>query len=351
MVNNSLQKTNGTTPTTKAPKTFSAFCTARKKSIEELLGTDGATRFISAIVSAVATNPALSDCTHDTLLSAALLGETLKLAHSPQLGQYYIVPFKDKKTETSMAQFILGVKGWKQLAIRSGQYRIINAIPVKEGEYLGLDALTAEPKIRFITNADKREKLPVVGYYAYFELLNGYRRGLYWTKQHTLEHADRYSQSFSLNGVNTDRMQKVSYADYLLGKYPKKDEWKYSSFWYKDFDSMACGKVVKALLSGGDAPLSIEMQKAIIADEKIVEMGEDTEFHYGDGTENNGTPDIPFDTDDDGVIDDVGYEDVVTDDVPEAPRNKATRAKATVETVDDTDEAVEDMFFDTKKKK
>lgn len=351
MVNNSLQKTNGTTPTTKAPNNFSSFCTARKKRLVELLGADGATRFISAIVSAVATNPDLSDCTYDTLLSAALLGESLKLAHSPQLGQYHIVPFKDKKTGTSMAQFILGVKGWKQLAIRSGQYRILNAIPVKEGEYLGLDALTAEPKIRFITNADKREKLPVVGYYAYFGLLNGYRRGLYWTKQHALEHADRYSQAFSLNGVNTDRMQKVSYADYLLGKYPKKDEWKYSSSWYTDFDGMACGKVVKALLSGGDAPLSIEMQKAIIADEKIVEMGEDTEFHYGDGTENNGTPDIPFDTDDDGVIDDVGYEDVVTDDVPEAPRNKATRAKATVETVDDTDEAVEDMFFDTKKKK
>ncbi len=327
--------------------TFSTFCTNKRKSIEEMLGKDGATRFVSAIVSAVATTPALAECSHASLLSGALLGESLKLAHSPQLGQYYLVPFKDRKSNTTQAQFILGVKGWKQLAIRSGQYRLINAIPVKEGEYLGLDALTAEPKIRFITDADKREKLPVVGYYAYFELLNGYRRGLYWTKTHALEHADRYSQAFSWHGINTDKMQKVSYEDYLLGKYPKQDEWKYSSFWYKDFDTMACGKVVKALLSGGDAPLSIEMSQALNADESVVEMDEGEEFHFGNT--DNVSPDIPENIDEDGVITDTTDETAKNEQAPTEEPKKATRAKRTTQTNEESQEEISDLFFGNKK--
>lgn len=342
MVTNSLANTQNNA--VEKPKTFSAFVTTRRKSIEEVLGENGTTRFISAIVSAVATNPTLAECSHSTLLSGALLGESLKLAHSPQLGQYYLVPFKDKKTGKTSAQFILGVKGWKQLAIRSGQYRIINAVPVKQGEYLGIDCYTAEPKIKFISDADKREKLEVIGYYAYFKLLNGYRRGLYWTKQHALEHADRYSQAFSLNAVNTDKMQKVSYADYLLGKYPKKDEWKYSSFWYKDFDGMACGKVVKALLNGGDAPLSVEMVQALSADENIVETDEDG-FHYG----NEDRFAVPT-ADDDGVIDDISFEEVVDEEELDTPRTSATRGKRTAKKTEDDSDDVADEFFDTKKK-
>ena len=327
--------------------TFSTFCSNKRKSIEEMLGKDGATRFVSAIVSAVATTPALAECSHASLLSGALLGESLKLAHSPQLGQYYLVPFKDRKSGTTQAQFILGVKGWKQLAIRSGQYRLINAIPVKEGEYLGLNALTAEPTIRFITDPDKRDKLPIVGYYAYFELLNGYRRGLYWTKNHALEHADRYSQAFSWPGVNTDKMQKVSYEDYLLGKYPKQDEWKYSSFWYKDFDTMACGKVVKALLSGGDAPLSIEMSQALNADESVVEMDEGEEFHFGNS--DNVSPDIPENIDEDGVIADTTDETVKNEEQPTNEPKKATKAKRTPQTNEESQEEISDLFFGNKK--
>lgn len=327
--------------------TFSTFCSNKRKSIEEMLGKDGATRFVSAIVSAVATTPALAECSHASLLSGALLGESLKLAHSPQLGQYYLVPFKDRKSGTTQAQFILGVKGWKQLAIRSGQYRLINAIPVKEGEYLGLNALTAEPTIRFITDPDKRDKLPIVGYYAYFELLNGYRRGLYWTKNHALEHADRYSQAFSWHGVNTDKMQKVSYEDYLLGKYPKQDEWKYSSFWYKDFDTMACGKVVKALLSGGDAPLSIEMSQALNADESVVEMDEGEEFHFGNT--DNVSPDIPENIDEDGVIADTTDKTAESEQAPAEEPKKATRAKRTAQTNEEAPEEISDLFFGSKK--
>lgn len=341
---NTLAPKKETTDVTQ--KTFSSFVTTKRKSIEEMLGKDGTTRFISAIVSAVATTPALNECTYSSLLSGALLGESLKLAHSPQLGQYYLVPFKDRKSNTAQAQFILGVKGWKQLAIRSGQYRLINAIPVKDGEYLGLDPLTAEPKIRFITDPDKRDKLPVVGYYAYFELLNGYRRGLYWTKNHALEHADRYSQAFSWHGVNTDKMQKVSYEDYLLGKYPKQDEWKYSSFWYKDFDTMACGKVVKALLSGGDAPLSIEMTQALNADENVVELADGEEFHFGntDNTDNV-SPNIPENIDEDGVVSPTTSEPAETEEQPAEKPKKATKAKRTAQTTEESQEEMSDLFF------
>lgn len=342
MVTNNLKNKIATTEEKTVERTFSRFVTIKRQSIEDMLGKDGATRFISAIISAVAVNPTLNECSYPSLLSGALLGESLKLAHSPQLGQYYLVPFKDKKTETTQAQFILGVKGWKQLAIRSGQYKLINAVPVKQGEYLGLDPLTAEPKIRFIADADKRETLPVVGYYAFFELLNGYRRGLYWTKNKALEHADRYSQAFSWHGVNTDKMQKVSYEDYLLGKYPKKDEWKYSSFWYKDFDTMACGKVVKALLNGGDAPLSIEMSQALAADDNVVEMDDNEEFHF------DGKPD---NIDDDGVVGAVTDEMLETEEQLEYQPKKPLRAKRTVNKADkDTNTQPEDVisdFFDT----
>ena len=331
--------------------TYSAYILPKNKYLTDMLGEKRALRFQSATISAVATNPALAECTYESIFSGALLGETLNLAHSPQIGHYHLVPFKDRKTNTMQAQFILGVKGWKQLATRSGQYRVINAIPVKEGEYLGLNALTAEPKICFITDPDKRDKLPIVGYYAYFELLSGYRRSLYWTKNHALEHADRYSQAFSWHGVNTDKIQKVSYEDYLLGKYPKQDAWKYSSPWYTDFDKMACGKVVKALLSCGDAPLSIEMQQAINADENVIEMSEDEEFHFGTADKaDNVSPDIPENIDEDGVVSGTTDETAENEQVSAEEPKKATRAKRTAQTTEESQEEMSDMFFGNKKK-
>lgn len=277
MITNNLEKKE------KQPQPpFSSFLVQKKKGIIPVLGENAATRFIAAVTAAVSTNPSLNDCDYTSLLSGALLGESFKLAHSPALGQYYLVPFNDKKAGVTKAQFILGVKGWKTLALRSNQYRKIFAIPVKQGEFKGLDPLTSEPIIRFISDFETRETLPVVGYYAYYELLNGYSQSLYWTYEYALNHADRYSQAFSVNAVNTDKLSKVSYADYKLGKYPKKDEWKYSSFWYKNFDEMACGKVLKKLLSDG-APLSLEMQNAITADDHVVNLNENNTFDYNNG--------------------------------------------------------------------
>ena len=91
-----------------------------------------ASRFIANITSAVSVNPALQECDASTILSAGLLGEALNLTPSPQLGQFYLIPFDDKKRGCKVATFVIGYRGYVQLAIRSGQYRKINVLPIKE---------------------------------------------------------------------------------------------------------------------------------------------------------------------------------------------------------------------------
>lgn len=105
-INNSLVNRQGAGK----PQTFSAFLTsdAIKNRINSMVGGKDGQRFISAVISAVSVNPGLTECEHSTILSAALLGESLKLSPSPQLGQYYLVPFNDKKRNTKVAQFQLG---------------------------------------------------------------------------------------------------------------------------------------------------------------------------------------------------------------------------------------------------
>ena len=166
-----------------------------------------ANRFIAAITSAVATTPALQTCDPSSILAGGLLGEALNLSPSPQLGQYYLVPFKQKakydreghllSPECSKAQFVLGYKGYVQLALRSGQYSDLDCMEIRQGEYLGKDPQTGKPQFKFIEDDDLREKLPIVGYMAYFEYLNGFRKCIYWSREKMLNHADTYSQAFS----------------------------------------------------------------------------------------------------------------------------------------------------------
>lgn len=107
-----------------------------------------ANRFIASIVSAVSATPALAECEAKSIVSAALLGEGLKLSPSPQLGQYYLVPFKDRKNGVTNAQFVLGYKGYIQLAIRSGQYKKLNVLPIKEGELIRFDPLNHKNELQ-----------------------------------------------------------------------------------------------------------------------------------------------------------------------------------------------------------
>ena len=267
-VNNSLHRS-----TNSKPKFSVAIQTPQyQKLVNDTLGDpDRARRFVSAVTSAVAINPSLQDCDAGTVLSAALLGEALNLSPSPQLGQYYMVPYWDKKRGCNVAQFQIGYKGYIQLAERSGQYLDLDAFPVVEGEYRGRDRFTRRPILEFLENDGERENRPVVGYYAYFELNNGFRKVLYWSKEQMLSHADRYSQAFHLNAKEAQdpKAARVSYEDYLAGNYDKQDEWKYSSFWYKDFDGMACKTMLRQLLSKWGI-MSIDLQRAISGDEAAI---------------------------------------------------------------------------------
>lgn len=220
-------------------------------------------RFTASIVSAVSVNQALQNCDRNTVISGALLGESLNLSPSPQLGQYYLVPFNNKKKGIQDAQFVLGYKGYVQLALRSGQYKSINVEIVKQGEYKGRDPMTGDPRFQFLEDDDEWERLPVIGYMASFEYLNGFRKVLYWSKEKMMNHADRYSAAFS----------RKAYENLIAGNIPQGEMWKYSSFWYKDFDSMAKKTMLRQLISKWGI-MSVDMQSAYESDSRVIDETE-----------------------------------------------------------------------------
>lgn len=243
---------------------------AIKNQINQVVGGKNGQRFISAIVSAYNTNPTLQECTNQSILSAALLGESLQLSPSPQLGHYYMVPFNNTKAGTKEAQFQMGYKGYIQLAIRSGQYKRLNVVAIKEGELEYFDPLNEDIKVNLMVDDwDKREKAETIGYYAMFELTNGFRKTLYWSKAQMLAHADKYSQAFSKDAVKINtkygEKEKVSFADYEAGNYDSRDSWMYSSFWYKNFDGMAYKTMLRQLISKWGV-MSIDLQSAFERD-------------------------------------------------------------------------------------
>lgn len=243
---------------------------AVKNQINQVIGGKNGQRFISAIVSAYNTNPTLQECTNQSILSAALLGESLQLSPSPQLGHYYMVPFNNTKAGTKEAQFQMGYKGYIQLAIRSGQYKRLNVVAIKEGELEYFDPLNEDIKVNLMVDDwDKREEAETIGYYAMFELVNGFRKTMYWSKAQMLAHADKYSQAFYKDAgkVKTKygEKQRVSFADYEDGNYDPRDSWMYSSFWYKNFDGMAYKTMLRQLISKWGV-MSIELQKAFEGD-------------------------------------------------------------------------------------
>lgn len=232
---------------------------AVKAQINSILGGKRGTAFISSIVSAVQATPALQECTNPSILSAALLGESLNLSNSPSLGQFWIIPYNNKKKGVKEAQFQLGANGFKQLAMRTGQYKDIDFIAIHEGEYKGRDKFTGKQVFEFLEDDDERDSLPVIGYLAYFELLNGFRKSVYWTKNKMEAHADKYSMAFDL-----DTYRKIQ-----EGKIPQEDMWKYSSYWYSNFEGMAEKTLIKHLLSKWGI-LSTELITAIDADTAVI---------------------------------------------------------------------------------
>lgn len=222
-----------------------------KKLINNTLGDPvRAARFAANITSAVAVNPTLQECDAGTILAGALLGESLLLQPSPQLGQFYLVPFESKakrdrqgnviKPACLKAQFVLGYKGYIQLALRTGQYKRLNVLEVKSGELGGWDPFEERfHEMHFIEDFEKRAAMPTVGYIAHFEYINGFQKTLYWTADQMMSHADKYSPAFSA----------AAYKKLLNGEIPQNELWKYSSFWYKDFDGMAKKTMLRQLIS------------------------------------------------------------------------------------------------------
>ena len=192
----------------------------------EVLGRRG-NQFAASIVSLVNATPQLRNCDPNTVLASCMTAATLDLPIHPALGLAYIVPFKDSAT------FQIGYKGLIQLAIRSGQYRYLNACPLYEGQLQSVDKLTGAITL----NAEAPDQGEVIGYVASLQLNNGFRHAVFWKRQEVENHAVRFSASFKSK----------------------------SSPWQTDFDAMALKTVLKALLTKWGI-LSVELQNAIASD-------------------------------------------------------------------------------------
>lgn len=234
-----------------------------KKRFEEILGKKAA-GFMSSIINVTKSNSMLQVADPKTVIGAAAIAASLDLPIDPNLGFSYIVPYNNSKKvngewiKVSEAQFQLGYKGFIQLAMRTGQYKTINACEVYEGEIKSINRFTGEMEF------GEKESDVVVGYLAYFKLLNGFEKYLYMTKDEIQKHATRYSQSYAAD----------------LKKDPGK---KKTSRWAEDFDKMALKTVLKMLLSKYGI-LSIEMQTGLQADQSVVKEDEEgaTTFEYSD---------------------------------------------------------------------
>ena len=213
-------------------------------------------KFVTNLVSAVNQNKALQDCSNQSLVSGALVATTLNLSLNSSFGYAYLVPYKNNKTNTVEAQFQIGYKGYIQLALRTGEYQRLNAVPIYKSQFESWNALTEDLKLNAFDDFDGDE---VIGYVAYFRLNNGFEKTMFWSYEKMLNHADKYSQAF--NAEAYARLQK--------GEIPDKDLWKFSSFWYKSFDDMALKTMLRQLLSKYGI-MSEEMREAYDYDQSVV---------------------------------------------------------------------------------
>lgn len=254
-----------------------------------------AQRFVASITSAVAVNPLLQDCDPATILSGALLGESLGLSPSPQLGQFYLVPFRNNKENKTDAQFQLGYKGYVQLALRSGYYKRLNVFSVKAGELKGWNPITEELELEIIEDDEVREKTESIGYVATFTYTNGFTKTLYWSRKKMEAHALRYSKGYAA---------KKGY-----------------TFWEKDFDAMAYKTMLRQLISKWGI-MSVELQTAFEQDYVPEETADYLETEPPTLAPVTDAPEIPEET---------GEAESEPEEVkPEPVKAKATRAKKRV---------------------
>jgi len=219
-----------------------------KEKFEALLGKKSQA-FITSVLQIASSNELLAKAEPISVYQAACVAATLDLPLNNNLGFAYIIPFNAKQKDGSyktLAQFQLGYKGFIQLAQRSGQFKTIAASPIYEGQIISENPLTG-----YVFDFTQKKSETIVGYAAYFSLINGFEKTLYMPINEIKKHATKFSQTFK----------------------------KGFGLWKDDFESMAQKTVIKLLLSKF-APLSIEMQSAVKYDQSVI--GEDGTPKYID---------------------------------------------------------------------
>jgi recombination protein RecT len=225
-----------TTTTANLKAMFSSEDVAKR--LKEILGKRAST-FTTSVLQIVQSNDLLKNADASSVLNAAMMAATLDLPLNNSLGFAYIIPFNNKQkdgTWKTVAQFQLGYKGFIQLAQRSGQFKSIDAKPVYEGQLVEDNSFAG---ISF--NWSNKKSDNILGYAAYFQLLNGFEKVLYMTVNELQQHGTKYSQTFR----------------------------KGFGLWKDEFDTMAKKTVIKLLLSKY-GPLSIDMQQAVISDQALI---------------------------------------------------------------------------------
>lgn len=220
-----------------------------KTKVEQLIGKNSAT-FATSVMQIANSNTMLRTADPTSIFNAACMAATLNLPLQNGLGFAYIVPFKNNKERKVEAQFQIGYKGFIQLAQRSGQFKRLVALPVYKNQLLKKDFING---FEFDWEQEPEKDENPIGYYAYFKLVNDFSAELYMSHDDIVKHAQRYSQTFK----------------------------KGFGVWHDNFEAMALKTVMKLLLSK-QAPLSVEMQQAVLADQAVVKDAENQEFNYAD---------------------------------------------------------------------
>lgn len=221
-----------------------------KAKFQELLG-KRSTSFITSVLQIVNSNELLKEASPTTIYTAAAMAATLDLPINNQLGFAYIVPYKSRDRGVE-AQFQLGYKGLIQLALRSGQFKTLNATPIYDGQLVEQNPLTG---FVFDFSSSAKKSDVIVGYAAYMKLLNGFEKIHYMTKKEVEAHSIKYSQTAK----------------------------KGFGVWKDDFDAMALKTVTKLMLAKY-APLSVDIQKAVITDQAVINDENTLDVTYVDQT-------------------------------------------------------------------
>jgi recombination protein RecT len=222
-----------------------------RKRFDDLLG-ERAAQFVSSIVSLVNATPQLQKAFYEapvTVVQAALKAATYDLPIDPALGYAYIVPFNNRQSNgiyRMEATFVMGYRGMVQLALRTGAYKTINVVDVRQGELKHFDRLTEEINLQFVEDEAEREGLPIVGWCGYFRLVNGAEKTIYMTKEQVAAHERRHRKGKNMSKgwlENFDVMASKTVLRQLLGK------WGLMSISYQRADQGAI-EAAKAIAEG-----------------------------------------------------------------------------------------------------